>query len=302
MPTTTEIHPPATVFRVEDQGLRGPCAARNAGLRSARAPWVFLLDEDAEPAPDCLERLLAEAALHPDAAIISPRVLLCGEPAVIHYDGGRCHFLAEASFDHFHRPLSEARECGRRPDVVATTALLIRRDAALDWGLFDEGMVFFREDLEFCLRARLLGARIRHCPEAVVRHRQGARGPLHARRVFYQARNRWWTMIKIYQPRTLVLTFPLQAVFEALSLCRSAIEGKMLEHLSALADVARHLPELLRARRALQARRRVADRDLLSAPAPTWRPGTLAMPGAAFAGRVLGFACEAWWRWISRPA
>ena len=302
MPPTTVIHPAATLFHVEDQGLRGPCAARNRGLRSARTPWVFLLDEDAEPAPDCLERLLAEAALHPDAAIISPRVLRGGEPLVIHYDGGRCHFLAEASFDNFHRPLSEARECGRRPHVVATTALLIRRDAALDWGLFDEGMVFFREDLEFCLRARMLGARIRHCPEAIVRHRQGVRGPLHARRVYYQARNRWRTMIKIYQPRTLVLTFPLQAVFEAFSLCRSAMEGKIFEHARAVADVALHLPELLRERRALQARRRVADRDLLSAPPLTWRPGTLAVPGAAFASRVLGSACAVWWSLIAGPA
>src|SRR4051794_13171673 len=43
--------------RVVSSGGRGPAAARNAGWRVARTPWVAFLDDDVEPEPDWRERL-----------------------------------------------------------------------------------------------------------------------------------------------------------------------------------------------------------------------------------------------------
>lgn len=48
----------------------GIVAALNAGLAAARAPWVARMDADDIAAPDRLERQMAAAALHPDAAAI----------------------------------------------------------------------------------------------------------------------------------------------------------------------------------------------------------------------------------------
>lgn len=284
-----------TVARVLDQGAVGPCGARNRSLLAASTPWVFLIDADATPASDCLERLLDEARAHPEAAIVAPRVMRRGSTATIHYDGGQCHFLAEACFQNFNCPIGEAAEPQPWPTLAATTALLVRRSAALEWRLFDEDMVFFREDLDFCLRARMLGARIRHCPEAVVWHEQSERGVLHGRRVFFQTRNRWWAILKAYEWRTILLTLPLQAVYEVLNLCRAIAEGRTADYVSALADLMRRLPRLLRARRLLQARRCVPDRDLLSAPPLSWRPETLSLPGALVLHDFLGRLCATWW-------
>ncbi len=49
----------------------GVCAQRNLGIREARGSWILLLDDDVEPAPDYLERLLAHVAAQPDCGAVT---------------------------------------------------------------------------------------------------------------------------------------------------------------------------------------------------------------------------------------
>ncbi|MBI3550796.1 MAG: glycosyltransferase [Elusimicrobia bacterium] len=291
-------HPEATVVRVRGVGLDGPCPARNRAIREARTDWVFLIDDDAFPEPGCIKRLIEEARAHPEADVVSPRVLRSRD--LVHYDGARVHFLGEACFENYLRRAASAAAPSPAPDAASTTALLLRRQAALEWGLFDESLVFFREDVEFFLRARLLGGVIRHCPEAVVVHDQGARGPLHALREYYQARNRWRLMLKLYETRTLLMTLPLQLAFEALGFARSVRFGRGVEHVRGLVSVAVDFPSILEGRRAFQARRRLTSGEVLCAAPLSWRAETRAIRGAASAARLLDSVCSLWWRACSR--
>ncbi len=45
----------------------GVCGQRNLGIGQARGSWILLLDDDVEPAPDYLERLLAHVESDPDS-------------------------------------------------------------------------------------------------------------------------------------------------------------------------------------------------------------------------------------------
>ncbi len=47
------------------------CAQRNAGIRRASSPWIFLCDDDVEVPPDTLARLAAHAEAHPAAGAVS---------------------------------------------------------------------------------------------------------------------------------------------------------------------------------------------------------------------------------------
>jgi GT2 family glycosyltransferase len=259
---------------------------------------VFLLDSDAEPAPGCLEELWRRAEEDPDAAVVSPRVLHADEPERVQYDAGAAHFLGVMCFQNRDRRLEEAAEPDRSVTAAASTALLLRRDRALECGLFDEGMVFCREDLDFCLRIASAGHRIVHAPQAVVLHGRGparSSGDLRERRTFYQARNRWWVLLKALQWQTLLATLPLQLAYESLALAGSAMRGEARQHLAGLADVACCLPGLLAARRAFQRRRRVPDRALFSAAALDWRQDTMDMFGARLAKPLFDRFCRAWW-------
>jgi glycosyltransferase involved in cell wall biosynthesis len=50
---------------------RSVCVQRNAGIRAAAAPWVFLCDDDIEVPPDHLARLAAHLAAHPECGAVS---------------------------------------------------------------------------------------------------------------------------------------------------------------------------------------------------------------------------------------
>jgi glycosyltransferase involved in cell wall biosynthesis len=47
------------------------CAQRNAGIRRASSPWVFLCDDDVEVPPATLGRLVAHAEAHPATGAVS---------------------------------------------------------------------------------------------------------------------------------------------------------------------------------------------------------------------------------------
>jgi glycosyltransferase involved in cell wall biosynthesis len=54
---------------------RSVCVQRNAGIRLAAAPWVFLCDDDIEVPPDYLAKLAAHVAAHPTCGAVSGLVL-----------------------------------------------------------------------------------------------------------------------------------------------------------------------------------------------------------------------------------
>jgi glycosyltransferase involved in cell wall biosynthesis len=106
---------------------RGVAAARNAGLRAAREPWVALLDADDEWLPGHLDGLARAIDAVPDAAVCFGAAL--HESA----DGRR---LATATVSQRHATLPGLLERRLQPTTSATA---LRRDAALAIGGFDEG-------------------------------------------------------------------------------------------------------------------------------------------------------------------
>jgi glycosyltransferase involved in cell wall biosynthesis len=56
----------------------GPAAARNAGLRVSRAPWVAFLDSDDEYRPEYLRARLARASEEPDVEVLHGGVEIVG--------------------------------------------------------------------------------------------------------------------------------------------------------------------------------------------------------------------------------
>jgi glycosyltransferase involved in cell wall biosynthesis len=73
--------PRVRLVRREHAG--GMCAARNAGLASARGAWVTFLDDDDELAPEMLEQALGAAERSP----LPPPVVAMGGMAIVRPDG-----------------------------------------------------------------------------------------------------------------------------------------------------------------------------------------------------------------------
>ena len=94
----------------------------------------------------------------------------------------------------------------RDVDWVTGACLLVRRDAALAAGLFDERYFLYEEDVDFCAALRAGGGRVLFTPAATVVHRRGrspkaASGPSHYDRshvAFYEKHApRWAPLLRL---------------------------------------------------------------------------------------------------------
>jgi GT2 family glycosyltransferase len=166
----------------------GFARAVNRLIARSDAPWFLALNSDAWPEPGAIGALVASAEADPTVAAAAP-LLLRPDGSVEHsthpFPTIRVALL-DAAYGRSWLPrrwLEELclegawRQDRRRTvDWAVGAALLIRREALLELGGFDERFFMYVEDLEWCWRARQRGWSILFEPGAVVRHVGNASG------------------------------------------------------------------------------------------------------------------------------
>jgi GT2 family glycosyltransferase len=168
---------------IENPENVGFSKANNLGLRATTAPYVLILNSDAELRPGCLESLCALLDRRPELAAIGPRTL--GSDGRIQVSFGPALTpLAEWRQRRLVKGVREGaqwalREAARRaasehePDWLSASCLLARREALEGVGGFDEGFFLYEEDVDLCLRLRRAGWRLAFTPAAEVVHHLG---------------------------------------------------------------------------------------------------------------------------------
>lgn len=145
------------------QENKGVSAARNTGIRAARAPLVALLDSDDVWEPDYLAAQVAVLQEDPAVALVYPNAVYFGSGA----EAGRefmelCPSDGEVTLESL-----VSQRCTVMSSVTA------RREALLEAGLFDETLRS-AEDFDLWLRVALHGGRIVYQRRALVRYRRRA--------------------------------------------------------------------------------------------------------------------------------
>jgi GT2 family glycosyltransferase len=175
--------PDAFVVEQANVGMGG---GNNAGMRVARGEWFFLLNSDAWAIGDAVERLAAFGESRPDAAVVGPRLRnpdgslqrsVRGEPTLwrlaTEYLGirklaprsRRLNAFYAGDFDH-----GSVREV----ESLQGAAMLVRRSATEQVGLFDEAFFMFSEETDWLHRFRAAGWKVVFFPGAEVTHVGGA--------------------------------------------------------------------------------------------------------------------------------
>ena len=178
-----ERFPQARLLEQENKGLGG---GSNAGMRIASGDYYLLLNSDAWALDDAVDKLIAFAEAHPEAAVVGPRLLnpdgslqrsvrgfptlwrLATEYFFLRKLAPRSRALNAfygARFDH-----DEVREA----DFLMGACLLVRRQAVDTVGLFDEDFFMFSEETDWCYRFRQAGWKVLFYPGAEFVHVGGA--------------------------------------------------------------------------------------------------------------------------------
>jgi len=160
----------------------GFSASNNRGIETTSAPYVLLLNPDAELRSGALDALVAAAERDARIGVVGPLVLL-PEGAVQPDSFGRFPTLARRMATGASRvwwrirgdrsPSPNAPAEAVDVDWVTGACMLVRRAAITDAGAMDEGFFLYYEDLEWCHRMRDRGWRVVLDPAAQCIHHLG---------------------------------------------------------------------------------------------------------------------------------
>jgi GT2 family glycosyltransferase len=168
-----ERFPAAEVLELgENLGYTG---GNNAGIRhalAAGADHVLLLNNDTIVDPGFVEPLVEEAGRDPSIGMLNSKMYFFDEPDRIWFAGasfhpwlgwGRHHGYGDLDRGQFDRPewLERATGC----------SLLVTRALCARVGLLSDGYFAYCEDLDWSVRARKAGFKIRYVPASRIWHK-----------------------------------------------------------------------------------------------------------------------------------
>ncbi len=161
-----------TPIEVVNQDNVGGSGGFHTGIRAAYdngADWIWCMDDDVFPRPDCLDKLLEHIG-EPDAGILSPRRILDG--SVFTHEFRHFNFTNPLASMHGGKLKADSPTPGvQRPTPIAGCDFegpFISRKVVEKIGLPNKDLFIFCDDTEYCLRAGLAGFGIYYIPDAVM--------------------------------------------------------------------------------------------------------------------------------------
>ena len=182
---------------IEQRHRAGFGANHNTVIRATSGRYVFVLNEDTTSDDWGFGRMVAHLDANPRVAALAPRLV---------YPDGR----QQASAWRFPTPTAAALglftlgrvgivQSGgsetRDVDWAMAAAILLRREALDQVGLFDEGFFIYSEETDLCRRLRDSGWRTQHYPAVtVVHHESQFSAGIPERRIneMWRSRHRYW--------------------------------------------------------------------------------------------------------------
>jgi len=190
-----ELYP--AVRLIEQRHRAGFGVNHNTVIRATTGRYVFVLNEDTTSDDWGFERMVAHLDANPRVAALGPRLV---------YPDGR----EQSSAWRFPTPMAAAvglltlgrggiLQSGggetRDVDWAMAAALLVRRAALEEVGLFDEDFFIYSEETDLCRRLRGAGWRTQFFPSVtVVHHESQFSAGIPERRIneMWRGRHRYW--------------------------------------------------------------------------------------------------------------
>lgn len=215
----------------------GFAAANNAAAARCDTEFLALLNPDAVPAPDWLEKLVAAAKRHPQAASFASRQMLDMERGLVDGLGDIYHPIGICWRRRHGKVLRPSDLVETETTSACAAAALYRREAFQAAGGFDEKFFCYVEDVDLGLRLRHMGFTAVFVPDAVVEH--ASKNSRSDFAVYHGHRNIEWCFFKNTPPARLPLLLVPHLLAGLVAFATCALRGQAPVFLRAKRDAVR---------------------------------------------------------------
>jgi GT2 family glycosyltransferase len=190
-----ERYPQARV--ITQRHRAGFAANHNTVIGATTGRYLYVLNEDTTSADWGLERMVAHLDANPRVGALGPRLVY--PDGRLQDSAWRFPSPAVAALGLLTLGRSGVTQSGgdttRDVDWVMGAALLLRREALDEVGLFDEGFFIYSEETDLCRRLHDAGWHVQYFPEVtVVHHESQFSAGIPERRIneMWRSRHRYW--------------------------------------------------------------------------------------------------------------
>lgn len=264
----------SNVTLIQNRSNVGFAAANNQAFALLKdTEWVVLLNPDAFPESNWMQRLIEAAEENPGFSMFASRQLMEGDRHLLDGDGDAYHISGLVWREGHGSKQSETTHELQEAFSPCAAAGLYRRHAFISAGGFDEDFFCYIEDVELGFRMRLMGHRCLLVPGAVVHHIGSATsgGQQSDFAVYHGHRNLVWAYVKNMPGWLFWACLPLHLAMNLVTVGVFIWRGKGRVILSAKRDALLGLPKMWRKRQQIQKHRitsvgeiwRVLDKRML---------------------------------------
>ena len=190
----------------------GFAAACNLGARGAKTQWLGMLNPDAVPFPDWLEKIVAAQSEYPEATMFGSTQISAQDHGILDGAGDNYSIFGLAWRGGFGQPIGLVRGDMRVLSPCAAAAFY-RRDVFEAAEGFAELFFCYLEDVDLGLRLNLKGEYCVQVAQARVYHHGSAITGRRSRfTIFHSVRNGLWLMVRCVPLPVLVPMLPLYCV------------------------------------------------------------------------------------------
>lgn len=261
---SADLDLPDSRFRwIKSSTNLGFAAGCNLGAMECQAPWLIMLNPDAFPREDWLERIREGISRHPGCPMFGCTQIDAEHPAFL--DGsGDCLFFAGMPWrGNNGHPISDQPPEG---EVFGPCGAAAVYDTELFFRLggFDERFFCFYEDVDLAFRIRLAGGHCIQLADAAVFHVGTAIAGRRSDFVHHHsARNRIWLYLKNMPGWSVWFFLPFHLALNLLLLVWAIKRGHARAVLRGLREGLSGLPAVMTERRKVQSSRKANVSEIL---------------------------------------
>jgi GT2 family glycosyltransferase len=233
---------------------------RNVAFREAAGRLVFIVDNDVELKPDCVDELVAAFNWLPDVAACLTRAVHWDDQDSIYQDGQILHYVGASPNTNRDARISEVSD---EPRVsIGWGVQMIDKASAADVGFFNENYILgWGDDGEFNHKLNLYGYKCYQVPKAVVIHKRFES----SKRYLAAVQNRLRFIGEMYRLRTILLALPALLIYEVSMLAFLAMKGGARYWFTGWSYFFANFGNILRVRRQIQSTRKLRDNEVMGA-------------------------------------